>query len=89
MTLTRLHVTLTRDALGPVGSGAAQKARLKELIDSESIRDPRAQVALVQKESDARTRTVLELERLRVLSDDDRVATRVLGQRMLDILKLP
>jgi hypothetical protein len=84
-----LHVTLTRDPVGPVGSGAAQKARLRELIESENIRDPRSQVALVQKESGARTRTLLELERLRVLNDDDRVAARVLGQRMLDLLKLP
>lgn len=84
-----LIVTLTRDAVGPPGSGTAQKAQLRELIESENIRDPRAQTALVQKESGARTRTVLELERLRVLADEDRLAARVLGQRMLDLLKVP
>lgn len=85
-----LRVVLTRNPVRSNFDGVAfDRVRLKALIKSEDIRDPRSQLALVQKDSDARTRTLLELERLRVLNDDDRVAARVLGQRMLDILKLP
>jgi hypothetical protein len=61
----------------------------RKLIEDELIADPRTVTALAQRDLDARNRVILELQRLRNLKDDEQEAPRVLGQRLLDLLKLP
>jgi hypothetical protein len=65
------------------------RAERKELIETDVLRDERQVRALVQKNSGARNRILIELQRLRDLQDDEKEAPRILGQRLLDLLKVP
>ena len=59
------------------------------MIKDGSVRDPRAQARLIQMNADARDSVAIELHRRRNLNDKDDEAARALGQRLLDLLKLP
>ncbi len=59
------------------------------LLYSDNVRDPRAQARLIEIDEEARTRVAMELYRRRSLKDVDNEPARVLGQRLLDVLKLP
>jgi hypothetical protein len=94
--LARDHPDLDVDDVGTMrGRGKAfQREKLarverKELIETDVLRDERQVRALVQKNSGARNRILIELQRLRDLQDDAREAPRILGQRLLDLLRLP
>ena len=60
-----------------------------DLLEKDLVADPRTVTALAQKDLDARNRVLIELQRLRNLNDDDQEAPRILGQRLLDLLRLP
>jgi hypothetical protein len=55
----------------------------------EAVREARTVRALVQRDSEAYTRVLIELQRLRNLEDDDREAPRLLGEKILEILRTP
>ncbi len=59
------------------------------LLASGAIRDPRTQAQLIQVDAEARTRVAMELYRRRGLNDVDNEPARALGQRLLDVLKVP
>lgn len=59
------------------------------LLAEDSVRDPRTQALLMQKDETARTRIAIELYLRRSLRDLDHLPARVLGNRLLDVLKLP
>lgn len=89
-----LIVALARDHpdkdFDPRATRAKRDAKeRRKLIEEELIADPRTVTALAQRDLDARNRVMLELQRLRNLKDDEQEAPRVLGQRLLDLLKLP
>jgi len=75
-----------------VASAAANnpaKARRIELIQTNAIADSRIVAALVQKDAPAHDRVLIELQRLRDLEDDAREAPRLLGERLLEIMRTP
>ena len=51
--------------------------------------DPRKVTALVQKDQPARNRVLIELQRLTDLQDEDAEAPRLLGKRLLELMRLP
>jgi hypothetical protein len=63
------------------------KMKGDELI--ATVRDPRVQAALIQAHADTRTSVVEELRRKRKLRDDQVEPASALGERFLEILKLP
>jgi hypothetical protein len=71
--------------------GALSKARAerKMLLKEDLVQDPRTVTALVQKDQMARNRVLIELQRLTDLQDEDNQAPRLLGQRLLDLMRLP
>jgi len=73
------------------GSRKAANAKFerKAIIEEGLVEDTRTMTALVQKNSDARNRILIELQRLRNLQDDEFEAPRILGQRLLDLLRVP
>jgi len=71
-----------RDSIDP-------KQDRRALLLSDNVRDPRAQARLIEIDEEARTRVAMELYRRRSLNDVDNEPARVLGQRLLDVLKLP
>jgi hypothetical protein len=98
--LARDNVVIERPVEGPPGRGlvmrrafspraAAAKAESERLVDRGAVREARQVSALVQKDSEAYTRVVIELQRLRDLEDDDREAPRLLGEKILKILRTP
>jgi hypothetical protein len=68
---------------------AIAAAKRNELIAREVVRDSRIATALIQKDADARNRVLIELQRLRDLEDDAREAPRLLGERLLEIMRTP
>ena len=79
-------VALTRKKI-PVD----ETARLNRvaLLASEAVRDPRTQTQLIQIDAEARTRVAMELSRRRGLNDVGNEPAQALGQRLLDVLKVP
>jgi len=85
-----------KPAPGKTKAGA-NKTRPKEtareererMIKDGSVRDPRAQARLIQMNSNAQDSIAIELHRRRSFNDKDEEAARALGQRLLDLLKLP
>ena len=71
-----------RDSIDP-------KQDRRALLRSDNVRDPRAQARLIEIDEEARTRVAMELYRRRSLNDVDNEPARVVGQRLLDVLKLP
>jgi hypothetical protein len=78
--------------------GAKQRARQvaasmerQQLVKDGSVRDPRTQARLIQVDADARTSIAIELHRRRSLdeNDSDNEGARALGQRLLDLLRVP
>jgi hypothetical protein len=75
--------------------GNAKSPRLDPKIDrqvlllSDNVRDPRDQARLIEIDEDARTRVAMELHRRRSLNDVDNAPAEALGQRFLDVLKVP
>jgi hypothetical protein len=59
------------------------------MIQDGSVRDPRAQARLIQMNVSAQDSVAVELHRRRNLNDRDDEAAKALGQRLLDLLKLP
>ncbi len=90
-------VDVDRDAQGrPFVRPARTSAKMaiarverKQLIEAEVLPDPRTVTALIQKDATARNRVLIELQRLRDLQDDDQEAPRRLGQRLLELLRVP
>jgi hypothetical protein len=72
-----------------VASAAKAKAAREVLVDAELFKDSRQVTALVQKDEPARNRVLIELQRLTDLQDEDNEAPRVLGKRLLDLMRLP
>ena len=60
-----------------------------DVLQRDNIRDPRTQGRAVQEDEDVRTRVAIELYRRRDLSDVDNEPAEALGQRLLDVLRLP
>ena len=93
--LTRTTVDVDERVRG--GKAGASKTKPKDtarqererMIKDGSVRDPRAQARLIQMNSDAQDSIAIELHRRRKLDDRDDEAARALGQRLLDLLKLP
>jgi hypothetical protein len=90
----KVAIALTRKDVGKKGSGglmtlaAATKDRL-EILANDNARDPRTQALLIQMDENARTRVAMELYRRRSLNDIDNAPAEALGQRLLDVLKVP
>jgi len=90
-------VDVDRDASGRLITRAvgmspkmrAARIERKALIDSDVLRDPRTVTALIQKDATARNRVLIELQRLRGLEDDEKEAPRLLGERLLELLRVP
>jgi hypothetical protein len=59
------------------------------LICNGSVRDPRAQARLFQMNASAQDSVAVELQQRRARKDEDDDAARALGQRFLDLLKVP
>jgi hypothetical protein len=76
-----------RQAASP--RAAAARVETERLIEMEAVREARTVRALVQRDSEAYTRVLIELQRLRNLEDDDREAPRLLGEKILEILRTP
>jgi hypothetical protein len=82
-------VVLMRRSAAPSALVAASRPESRALVDRGAVRDGRQVRALVQKDSDAYTRVIIELQRLRDLEDDDREAPRLLGEKILELLRTP
>jgi len=67
---------------------AAAAAR-KKLVDTGAVVDSRTVTALIQKDAGAYNKVLIELQRLRNLEDDEREAPRLLGERLLEIMRTP
>jgi hypothetical protein len=59
------------------------------MLLNDNVRDPRTQARLIEIDEDARTRVAMELHRRRSLNDVDNAPAEVLGQRFLDVMKVP
>ena len=81
--------TIPVDERRRVRNGIDPKQDRLALLLSDNVRDPRAQARLIEIDEEARTRVAMELYRRRSLNDVDNEPARVLGQRLLDVLKLP
>jgi hypothetical protein len=68
---------------------AAARVTSQDLVEKGVVRDSREVRTLVQKDAEAYTRVLIELQRLRDLEDDDREAPRLLGEKILKILRTP
>jgi hypothetical protein len=79
-------VALTREKI-PVDEVA--KLDRAVLLASGAVRDPRTQAQLIQVDAEARARVAMELYRRRGLNDVENEPARALGQRLLDVLRLP
>ena len=90
----KVIVALTRKTI-PVDERRRSRDRIdpkqdrRALLQSDNIRDPRAQARLIEIDEEARTRVAMELYRRRSLNDVDNEPARLVGQRLLDVLKLP
>ena len=67
----------------------AARTQRQDIIEKDLRLDSRSVTALVQKDASARNRVLIELVRLRNLEDDEREAPRILGERLLELLRLP
>ena len=83
------ETVVVRQAARVSPRAAAARAESRALVDRDVVRDARSVRALVQKDSEAYTRVLIELQRLRNLEDDDREAPRLLGEKILEILRTP
>jgi hypothetical protein len=88
LTRTPIDVTETASPRARFAAMAAMDDRAA-LRFNNNIRDPRTQARLVQEDEDARTRVAMELYRRRSLNNVDNEPAEVLGQRLLDVLKVP
>lgn len=79
-------VALTRQNINVDESAALDRGAL---LASGKVRDPRTQVQLIQVDAEARARVAMELYRRRSLNDVDNEPAEALGQRLLDVLKVP
>jgi hypothetical protein len=92
-TTHQVIVALARDNVNVSTAATMRMAAVREktqaLINSGALHDSREIRTLVQKDSDAYTRVLIELQRLQDLQDDDREAPRLLGEKILEILRTP
>jgi hypothetical protein len=88
--MTRAKVDVDERAQ-PRKAGGKETAKQERdrMIKDGSVRDPRAQARLIQMNSNAQDSVAVELHRRRNLNDRDDEAAKALGQRFLDLLKLP
>jgi hypothetical protein len=84
--LMRKPIDVVEKATSKAGSAIRDRQRL---LTSGNIRDPRTQASLLQVDQDARTAVAMELYRRRDLNDIDNAPAEALGQRLLDVLKVP
>ncbi|MDX2204032.1 MAG: hypothetical protein NW223_14875 [Hyphomicrobiaceae bacterium] len=61
----------------------------QDILAEDKALDPRTQALLIQVDEAARTRVAMELHRRRSLDDPENAPAEALGQRFLDLLKLP
>jgi hypothetical protein len=61
----------------------------RRFLARDGARDPRTQTRLIQMDEDTRTTVAMELYRRRSLDDVDNAPAEALGQRLLDVLKVP
>ena len=86
----RINTQRAEKGLPPLGPRVAFSARKAERMEvAKVVRDPRTATALIQKDADARTNVLLELQRLRDLEDDALEEPRRLGERLLKLLREP
>jgi hypothetical protein len=71
---------------GPKMTAAQERDRM---IANGSVRDPRAQARLIQMNASAHDSAAVELQQRRARKDEDNDAARALGQRLLDLLRVP
>jgi hypothetical protein len=86
--LTRKNVPVGNKKSSSFKWYAARKDRL-EILANDNVRDPRTQALLIQLDENARTQVAMELYRRRSLNDIDNAPAEALGQRLLDVLKVP
>lgn len=86
----------TRDARGSPGGPLRTLTQARTLQQNQRaavaravVREPRTATALVQRDVNARTNVLMELQRLRDLEDDVREEPRRLGERLLKLLREP
>jgi hypothetical protein len=92
-------VALTREKVDvdeTVRSGRASARALQEAgakreggALANSVRDPRTQARIIQLDAPASESIAIELHQRRARNDEDDQAARALGQRLLDVLRLP
>jgi hypothetical protein len=78
---------VTRRIVTPPARVTFAKAKRELLVKQGVVRDSRIVTALIQKDADAHNRVLIELQRLRDLEDDEREAPRLLGERLLEIMR--
>jgi hypothetical protein len=88
--LTRKQVDVNEKTVGKTAlREMAAKNDRQDLLKSGNVRDPRTQARLIQIDENARTSVAMELYRRRNLNDPDNAPAQALGQRLLDVLKVP
>src|SRR5262249_449310 len=72
-------------------SARVVEARVKrrDIVDREVVQDSRIVTGLIQKDVGAYNRVLIELQRLRDLEDDEREAPRLLGEKLLEVMRQP
>jgi hypothetical protein len=68
---------------------AEGRAMRKLLVARQVVQDPRIVTGLIQKDETAYNRVLIELQRLRNLEDDQREAPRLLGEKLLEVMRTP
>jgi hypothetical protein len=75
---------------GGSGSGLdVEDCERWRLLEKDVLRDARTIEALVRRCLDARNRVLMEMDRLRDLREDETSAAKRLGERLLEIMRLP
>lgn len=91
--LTRENVDV--DEAVRSGKATSARARMEAAARREratlvrDVRDPRSQARLIQIDAPASDAVAIELQQRRARNDEDSEAARALGQRLLDLLKVP
>jgi hypothetical protein len=83
--LTRKKIDVEERKIGKLDP----KLDRRVMLLNDNVRDPRTQARLIEIDEDARTRVAMELHRRRSLNDVDNAPAQVLGQRFLDVMKVP
>ena len=85
----RLHVAFARRAPEGNGANAAAAEERDQLVASRTVRDPRSQARLLQMNAEPLDSIAIEVQQRRARVGKESEPARALGQRLLDILKVP